>query len=103
MVEVYGRDPGEEYHIEGSFEQRSCSIYSTHANSELKELVAEIKRKVDPDTNVMLGKDVFLLCLEPLVDGAFVMALLLVLDRMCGVDLDDSNQVPTIVEDNASS
>lgn len=103
MVEVYGHDPVLEYHIEGSFQQRSCSIYNLKAGSELKELVAEIKRKVDPDTNVMLGKDVFLLCLEPLVDGAFMMALMLVLDRMSGVDMDDSNKAPTTVEDTVSS
>ncbi|KAL3532311.1 hypothetical protein ACH5RR_005832 [Cinchona calisaya] len=103
VAEVYGHDQGEECHIEGSFTQRSCSIYSTRANSELKELVAEIKRKVDPDMNIMLGKDVFLLCLQPLVDGAFMMSLMLVLDRLGGIDIDDGNQADPVVENNTSS
>lgn len=103
LVDDYGHDPVLEYHIEGSFLQRSCSIYNLKAGSESKELVAEIKRKVDPDTNVMLGKDVFLLCIKPLVDGAFMMALVLVLDRMGGVDVDDSNQAPATVEDTTVS
>lgn len=46
--------------------------------------MAEIKRKVDPTTNVMLGKDVFWLCLEPGFDGAFAMGLVLVLDQIYG-------------------
>ena len=85
-----------------SFLQRSRAIYNLKAGSELKELVAEIKRKVDPDTNEMLGKDVFLLCLKPSVDGAFMMALMLVLDRMGGVDMDDTNQAPTTTAEDTT-
>lgn len=81
-VEVYG-SPGEEYHIEGSFAQRSCTIFSAD-----REPVAEIRRKVDASTNVVLGKDVFSLCVKPGFDGAFAMGLVLVLDRITG-DAED--------------
>lgn len=79
-VEVFN-SPGEEYQIEGNFGQRSCTILNAG-----KELVAEIKRKVDSSTNVVLGKDVFLLSLKPGFDGAFAMGLVLVLDQINGDD-----------------
>lgn len=85
-------DPNEEYHTEGWLSDGSSaiSIYNTSSNSSsvdgTREVVAKIKRKVDPKTNVMLGKDVFLLCLKPWMDGAFVMALVLILDRLGGFD-----------------
>lgn len=77
-VEVYS-SPSVEYHIEGSFGCRNCQILN-----EENEAVAEIRRKVDASTNVMLGKDVFLLSLKPGFDGAFAMGLVLVLDRIHG-------------------
>ncbi|KAE8700623.1 Protein LURP-one-related 5 [Hibiscus syriacus] len=79
-VEVFN-NPGEEYQIEGSFGQRSCTFFNA-----AKESVAEIKRKVDASTNVVLGKDVFLLSLKPGFDGAFAMGLVLVLDQIYGYD-----------------
>ncbi|KAL0415352.1 UNVERIFIED_CONTAM: protein LURP-one-related 12 [Sesamum latifolium] len=81
-VEVY-TNPGEEYQIEGSFACRYCTIFNTE-----KEVVAEIRRKVDASTNVVLGKDVFLLSLKPGFDGAFAMGLVLVLDQIHGADDD---------------
>ncbi|CAI9300791.1 unnamed protein product [Lactuca saligna] len=57
-VEMFG-DRSEEYHIEGCFSQRNCTIYDS-----VKETMAEIKRKVNASTNVMLGKDVFSLTLN---------------------------------------
>lgn len=94
-VEVFGEQT-EEYHIDGCFSQRNCTIYDS-----TKEVMAEIKRKVDASTNVKLGKDVFSLILKPGFDGAFAMGLVLVLDQINGddggVDLD-----PT-AEDNLSS
>lgn len=90
VVAELHRHPKEEYHIEGSFGHRSCSIYRSH---NIKELVAEIKRKVDPDTNMMLGKDVFMLCLKPGIDSAIVMSLVLVLDHMSGLDVDDNDSI----------
>lgn len=79
-VEVYGNQ-GEEYQIEGSFANRSCTIFNAD-----KQTVAEIKRKVDASTHVVLGKDVFSLCLKPGFDGAFAMGLVLVLDQINGDD-----------------
>ena len=101
VVEVYG-DPDEEYQIEGSYPQRCCRIYIEKENSS-KEAVAEIKRKVDPSTKVMLGKDVFLLCLKPVFDSAFAMGLVLILDQMYGDDIDDDAQeVDPTLEDSSS-
>ncbi|KAI4387068.1 hypothetical protein MLD38_004929 [Melastoma candidum] len=88
MVEVFG-DPEEPdswescFHIEESFTQRCCMVLDLG-----REVVAEIRRKVDPTTNVILGKDVFLLCLRPGFDCAFTMGLVLVLDHV-NVDADD--------------
>ncbi|KAJ7962852.1 Protein LURP-one-related like [Quillaja saponaria] len=79
-VEVYD-NPGEEYQIEGSFGQRCCTILNTK-----KESVAEIRRKVDATTNMVLGKDVFSLTVKPGFDGAFAMGLVLVLDQINGYD-----------------
>ncbi|XP_021906481.1 protein LURP-one-related 12-like [Carica papaya] len=94
-VEVYGR-PGEEYLIEGNFGQRCCTIFNA-----VKESVAEIRRKVDPSTNVVLGMDVFSLCLKPGFDGAFAMGLVLVLDQIYGDDFvqHDGVDVEPSVED----
>ncbi|OMP00070.1 hypothetical protein COLO4_12963 [Corchorus olitorius] len=95
-VEVFN-NPGEEYLIEGNFGQRSCTIFNAG-----KESVAEIKRKVDASTNVVLGKDVFLLSLKPGFDGAFAMGLVLVLDQINGddyVENDEADMSPT-AEDN---
>lgn len=80
-VEIY-QNPGEEYQIEGSFSQRSCTIY----DSATKEVMAEIRRKVDVSANIILGKDVFSLLLKPGFDAAFAMALVLVLDQVSGSD-----------------
>lgn len=107
LVAVMCNDPSEEYHTEGSFSHGSSaiSIYNTSNSSSVdgtRELVAKIKRKVDPKTNVMLGKDVFLLCLKPLMDGAFVMALVLILDRLGGFDNIDDSIVTTPAEDEVS-
>lgn len=94
-VEVYG-NPGEEYQIEGSFGQRCYTIFNAG-----KEPVAEIKRKVDASTNVVLGKDVLSLCLKPGFDGAFAMGLVLILDQINGDDYfaDGAEVVPTTVEE----
>ncbi|KHG17282.1 hypothetical protein F383_02156 [Gossypium arboreum] len=91
-VEVFN-NPGLEYQIEGNFGQRNCTILNA-----AKESVAEIKRKVDASTNVVLGKDVFLLSLKPGFDGAFAMGLVLVLDQINGddyVENDEAEMIPT--------
>ncbi|KAF5207728.1 Lurp-one-related [Thalictrum thalictroides] len=78
-VEVYGNST-EEYQIDGSFSQRSCTF-----SNPSRETVAEIKRKVDVSANVVLGKDVFSLWVKPGFDGAFAMGLVLILDQINGV------------------
>lgn len=82
-VEMYEERAGEEYQIEGNFGQRSCTIYNAS-----KEWMAQIKRKVDASTHVLLGKDVFVLCLKAGFDAAFAMGLVLVLDQINGDDDD---------------
>lgn len=80
-VEIY-QNPGEEYQIEGSFSRRSCTMY----DAVTKEVMAEIRRKVNVAANVILGKDVFSLLLKPGFDAAFAMALVLVLDQVSSGD-----------------
>ncbi|XP_059457902.1 protein LURP-one-related 12-like [Corylus avellana] len=93
-VEVYS-DPGEEYQIEGHFSQRCCTILNAG-----KESVAEIRRKVDASTHVLLGKDVFSLCVKPGFDGAFAMGLVLVLDQINGDDyFTEGAQVEPVTDD----
>ncbi|KAL7222332.1 hypothetical protein ACSBR1_024103 [Camellia fascicularis] len=100
-VEVY-TNPGEEYQIEGSFAQRSCTIFDAE-----KQSVAEIKRKVDASAKVVLGKDVFSLFVKPGFDGCFAMGLVLVLDQINGDDFDEASGVevvdPLLVNSNPSS
>lgn len=97
-VEVLG-DPGVEYQIEGSFLQRSCTIFDAE-----KKLVAEIKRKVDASTHTMLGKDVFALCVKPGFDAAFAMGLVLVLDQINAddqINVDDYGDDGVVVDPTA--
>lgn len=103
VVEVC-RDPREEYCIEGNYPQRRCKIYSGGASLEnsLKQAVAEIKRKVDPSTHMLLGKDVFWLCVQPGLDAAFAMGLVLVLDQIYGDD-DGGRLVDPTLENATSS
>lgn len=90
LVGVYGADTDEEYHIQGSYSQRCCIIYKSSRESSSREPKVEIKRKVDPSSHVMLGKDVFSLLLKPRFDGAFAMGLVLILDQMYG-DQDEAD------------
>ncbi|XP_077220616.1 protein LURP-one-related 12-like [Tasmannia lanceolata] len=98
-VELYGKDnsnnrpPVEEYQIEGSFSHRCCTFYDSSRNS-----VAEIKRKVASCANIVLGKDVFCLCLKPGFDCAFAMGVILVLDQ-----INDNNEADIIGDNSLSS
>ena len=89
-VEVYDK-PGEDYQIEGCFSQRNCSVLDAK-----RETMAEIRRKVDPTTSVMLGKEVFSLCVKAGFDGAFAMGLVLVLDQINGDDYVDNGTEPAV-------
>ncbi|CAJ1951289.1 unnamed protein product [Sphenostylis stenocarpa] len=91
-VEVYDK-AGVEYLIEGCFPQRWCKVLNAG-----KEAVAEIRRKVDPTTSVMLGKEVFWLCVKPGFDSAFAMGLVLALDQMNGEDYFDDRIVEAVVQ-----
>ncbi|XP_058734397.1 protein LURP-one-related 12-like [Vicia villosa] len=97
IVEIHDI-PSMVYLIEGCFSQRSCKIFDTR-----KKLVAEIRRKVDPATSVMLGKEVFLLCVQPDFDVSFIMGLILVLDQISDKNVFDNEIIETpvhpIIED----
>lgn len=82
-VEVYGDSAGEYYQIEGSFACRKCTVLNAD-----KQVVAEIRRKVDACANVVLGKDVFLLSVKPGFDSAFAMGLILILDQIHWSDFE---------------
>ncbi|KAJ7951903.1 Protein LURP-one-related like [Quillaja saponaria] len=93
-VEV-NNNPGEDYQVEGSFAKHCCTILNAN-----RESVAEIRRKVDASTSVMLGNDVFSLTLKPGFDGAFAMGLVLVLDQINADDfVNDGIQVDSITEE----
>ncbi|XP_058113545.1 protein LURP-one-related 5-like [Magnolia sinica] len=108
-AEVYG-SPVVEYQIEGSYSHRCCTFYSISASNGSRVAVAEIKRKVTASAHVMLGKDVFWLYLKPGFDGAFAMALVIVLDQINGDDDydgseivdDDGDVIESTVDDSSS-
>ncbi|XP_020105494.1 protein LURP-one-related 5-like isoform X2 [Ananas comosus] len=113
-----------EYRIEGSFAQRCCRVLygggggmggrvaaaeEEGGGDGMGMVVAEIKRKVDSCAHgaVVLGRDVFSLCLAPRFDSAFAMGLVLVLDQISGDDDDDhdddeavSVNAATLLEEN---
>ncbi|XP_074285236.1 protein LURP-one-related 5-like [Silene latifolia] len=85
-VEVYDNE-GEEYQIDGCFEDRSCTIY----DATTREVMAEIRRKVDISSQVVMGKDAFSILIKPGFDSAFAMGLVLVLDQI-NADGDESDE-----------
>ncbi|KAK3021202.1 hypothetical protein RJ639_046621 [Escallonia herrerae] len=66
------------YEIEGSYAQRCCAVYD-----DKRRRVAEIKRK-EAVRGVAFGADVFRLVVQPEVDSAVAMALVILLDQMYG-------------------
>ncbi|XP_074285234.1 protein LURP-one-related 5-like [Silene latifolia] len=82
-VEVFDNE-GEKYQIDGCFEDRSCTIY----DATTREIMAEIRRKVDISSKVVMGKDAFSILIKPGFDSAFAMGLVLVLDQI-NADGDD--------------
>lgn len=91
-VEVYDNS-GVEYQIEGCFSQRCCKVFNAVKNGS----VAEIRRKVDPTTNVMLGKEVFSLCVKRGFDVAFAMGLILALDQINSDSFFDKGTMNPVV------
>ncbi|XP_031485938.2 protein LURP-one-related 8-like [Nymphaea colorata] len=65
------------YDIEGSYAQRCCTVYD-----EKRRKVAEVKRKEAASGGVAFGADVFRLIVQPEMDAADAMALVLLLDQM---------------------
>ncbi|GLU14778.1 hypothetical protein SLE2022_313270 [Rubroshorea leprosula] len=66
------------YQIEGSYAQRNCAVYD-----EKRRQVAEIKQK-EAVGGVGFGVDVFRLIVQPDIDPAVAMALVILLDQMFG-------------------
>lgn len=66
------------FEIEGSYAQRRCVVYDQRT----RRPVAETKRKEAPVGGVDFGVDVFRLVVQPGVDPAFGMALVILLDQM---------------------
>lgn len=97
-VEVYDSYSEDyQYQIEGCFSQRCCKIYNA-----MRKPVAEIRRKVDPTTSVVLGKEVFSLCVKSGFDASFAMGLVLVLDQIDGGDYTvDVGTTQTVVHPTA--
>ncbi|XP_043696478.1 protein LURP-one-related 8-like isoform X3 [Telopea speciosissima] len=66
--------------IQGSYERRSCQVVDGLSRT---EVVAEIKRKAASIRGISFGHDVFLLIVRSaLLDPAFAMSLVLLLDQM---------------------
>ncbi|KAI3824929.1 hypothetical protein L1987_06402 [Smallanthus sonchifolius] len=64
------------FEIEGSYAQKSCMVYDDG-----RTCVADIRRK-EAKGGVALGGDVFALVVQPSVDPAIAMALVVILDQM---------------------
>ncbi|GLJ37056.1 hypothetical protein SUGI_0750810 [Cryptomeria japonica] len=64
-----------DYQIEGSFANRSCTVYNSSRN-----IVAEMKRK-QVSSEITLGGDVFSVIVQPGYDQTFVMGLVAILDQ----------------------
>lgn len=66
------------YEIEGSYAQRACAVYDGR-----RTRVAEIKKK-EAVRGVAFGSDVFRLIVQPEIETAVAMALVILLDQMFG-------------------
>lgn len=75
-LEVHlGSNSNADFQVKGSFLERSCTIYQGTA------VIAQMKRKRTV-SNVLLGKDTFIVTVNPGVDYAFVAALIVILDEI---------------------
>ncbi|GLJ38542.1 hypothetical protein SUGI_0785500 [Cryptomeria japonica] len=64
-----------DFRVRGSYLQRDCTIYRGD------RVVAEMKRKYTR-TNVLLEKDTFVVVVEPGIDCAFIVSLVVILDQI---------------------
>jgi uncharacterized protein YxjI len=67
------------YDIQGSYAQRCCVVYDSD-----RRRVAEIKRQESSVRGVAFGVDVFRLVVQPEMEPAVAMALVILLDQMFG-------------------
>ncbi|KAL1321924.1 hypothetical protein AAHE18_14G160700 [Arachis hypogaea] len=66
-----------DFKVKGSWFQRSCVIYA----GESLNIVAQMHKK-DTAQSIMFGKDNFLVTVYPNVDYAFIVALIVILDKI---------------------
>ncbi|RWV80422.1 hypothetical protein GW17_00058309 [Ensete ventricosum] len=66
------------YDVEGSYSRRCCVVYDDR-----RRQLAEIKKK-ESAQGIALGLDVFHLIVEPELDAAFAMAMVILLEQMFG-------------------
>lgn len=65
--------------IDGCFEKRCCRV----TDSKGREVAKISRKKMTSGAPVMLSNDVFTLILHPGVECQIVMALLVIMDRIC--------------------
>ncbi|KAJ6804810.1 protein LURP-one-related 8-like [Iris pallida] len=70
--------PESSYAVEGSYSRKRCAIYDSR-----RRAVAEVARK-EAAPGVALGGDVFRLGVQPDLEPAFAMAVVVILDQMYG-------------------
>lgn len=85
-----------EFRVDGSFPRRSCRVVASKAvagdgGEEEDVVVAEVRRKVNEDAHVVMGRDVFVLWVRAGFDAAFAMGIVLVLSRITGHDEIDGD------------
>ncbi|BAF17920.1 protein LURP-one-related 5 [Oryza sativa Japonica Group] len=97
LVDLLAPGAAGEFRVDGSFPRRCCRVVAVKAaapaggggeEEEEEVVVAEVRRKVDEDAHVVMGRDVFVLWLRAGFDAAFAMGIVLVLDRITGDELN---------------
>jgi uncharacterized protein YxjI len=66
-----------DFKIKGSYFERSCGLYLGNSDT----MIAQINRKYTA-SNVVLGKDTFVVTVFPHVDYVFIAALVVILDEI---------------------
>lgn len=102
LVDLLAPGAAGEFRVDGSFPRRCCRVVASarawaapvakeeeeEEDADANVVVAEVRRKVDEDAHVMMGRDVFVLWVRAGFDAAFAMGIVLVLDRITGDDVD---------------
>ncbi|WVZ88228.1 hypothetical protein U9M48_034771 [Paspalum notatum var. saurae] len=79
--EAAAAEPG--YRVEGSFSRRSCKIRRGSDGREAARIVRKKAGVASRPAVATLGDDVFSLVVRPGVDAATIMAIVVVMDRIC--------------------